>query len=126
MEHFPKDNAIVILAKLRDVLKPGGGIIVTVPNAQSHTGAYWAYENFTHYTMFTSGSLYYVFRFAGFRDVAFLHTDCLEDWLQEVFRKILLKFYRINYIFWNKVTDSSTHIASLLIFSCEVKALGRR
>jgi len=35
----------------------------------------------------------------------------------------ILDFY---YVFWNKVMGSSTHIASLLIFSYEVKALGRR
>jgi len=128
VEHFPKDDAISILSKIRGVLKPGGGIIVMVPNAQSNTGAYWAYEDFTHYTMFTSGSLYYVLRAAGFKDVVFLDPDCLEGsaWHKKFFRKILLKFYRANYIFWNKVTGSSTHIASPLIFSYEVKALGRR
>lgn len=128
VEHFPKDDAIAILTKIRGVLKPGGGIIVMVPNAQSHTGAYWAYEDFTHYTMFTSGSLYYVLRAAGFREVVFLDPDCLEDSIgyKRFFRKILIKLYRANYLFWNKVTGSSTHIASPLIFSYEVKALGRR
>lgn len=128
VEHFPKDETIAILAKIRDTLKPGGGIIVMVPNAQSHTGAYWAYEDFTHYTMFTSGSLYYVLRAAGFKDVEFLDPDCLDGSFgyKRFFRRILLKLYRANYIFWNKVTGSSTHIASPLIFSYEVKALGRR
>lgn len=128
VEHFPKDDAIAILARIRGVLKSGGGIIVMVPNAQSNTGAYWAYEDFTHYTMFTSGSLYYVLRAAGFKDIVFLDPDCLEGsiWYKKFFRKILLKLYRANYIFWNKVTGSSTHIASPLIFSYEVKALGKR
>jgi 2-polyprenyl-3-methyl-5-hydroxy-6-metoxy-1,4-benzoquinol methylase len=128
VEHFPKDEVISILAKIRDILKPGGGVIVMVPNAQSNTGAYWAYEDFTHYTMFTSGSLYYVLRAAGFEEVVFLDPDCLDGsvWYKKFFRKILLKLYRANYGFWNKVTGSSTHIASPLIFSYEVKALGRR
>jgi 2-polyprenyl-3-methyl-5-hydroxy-6-metoxy-1,4-benzoquinol methylase len=128
LEHFPKDDGIAVLSRIRSVLKQGGGIIVMVPNAQSSTGAYWAYEDFTHYTMFTSGSLYYVLRAAGFSEVVFLDPDCLEGsvWYKKVFRKILLKLYRANYIFWNKVTGSSTHIASPLIFSYEVKALGRR
>jgi SAM-dependent methyltransferase len=128
VEHFPKDEAIEVLAKIREVLKPGGAVVVMVPNAQSSTGAYWAFEDFTHYTMYTSGSLYYVLRAAGFTEVVFLDPDCLEGsaWHKKFFRKILLKVYRMNYIFWNKVTGSSTHIASPLIFSYEVKALGRR
>jgi len=128
VEHFPKDDTIMILAKIHDVLKPGGSVIVMVPNAQSNTGAYWAYEDFTHYTIFTSGSLYYVLRAAGFKEVVFLDQDCLEGsaWHKKFFRKILLKLYRTNYIFWNKVTGSSAYPASPLIFSYEVKALGRR
>ncbi len=128
LEHFPKDEAMAVLGKIRSVLKQGGSIIVMVPNAQSNTGAYWAYEDFTHYTMFTSGSLHYVLRAAGFREVVFLDPDCLEGsvWYRKLFREILLKLYRANYTFWNKVTGSSTHIASPSIFSYEVKALGRR
>lgn len=128
VEHFPKDEIIPLLCRIKTLLKQDGSIIVMVPNAQSNTGAYWAYEDFTHFTMFTSGSLYYVLRAAGFREVVFLDPDCLEGsvWYKKLFRKILLKLYRANYIFWNKVTGSSTHIASPLIFSYEVKALGRR
>jgi SAM-dependent methyltransferase len=128
VEHFPKDKIIPLLSRIKTLLKPDGGVIVMVPNAQSNTGAYWAYEDFTHYTMFTSGSLYYVLRAAGFKEVVFLDPDCLEGsaWHKKIFRKILLKLYRANYIFWNKVTGSSTHIASPLIFSYEVKALGKR
>lgn len=128
VEHFPKDEIIPLLSRIKTLLKPRGGLIVMVPNAQSNTGAYWAYEDFTHYTMFTSGSLYYVLRAAGFGEVVFLDPDCLEGrkWYKKFFRKILLKLYRANYTFWNKVTGSTTHIASPLIFSYEVKALGRR
>ncbi|MGC9101323.1 MAG: hypothetical protein ACP5HC_08750 [Caldisericum sp.] len=40
-----------------------------VRNVQSNTGAYWAYEDFSHFTLFTSGSIYYVLKMAGFDEI---------------------------------------------------------
>lgn len=127
VEHFPKDEIIPLLERVRSVLKPGGAVIVMVPNAQSHTSAYWAYEDFTHYTLFTSGSLYYVLRAAGFSSVEFLDPECLEglSWPKRVIKKFLLSFYKANYALWNRVTSSTLHAPSPAIFSYEVKALAR-
>lgn len=124
LEHIPKEHMIDQLEKLRRLLKPGGSLLVMVPNAQSNTGAYWAYEDFTHYALFTSGSLYYVLRAAGFQTVNFLDVDCttgLPLWKRLILRQ-LLRIYTVNYCFWNRVTDSKTHAPSPLIFSYEIKA----
>ena len=43
-----------------------------MPNGQSATGSYWAFEDFTHETLFTCGSLEYVLSEAGFVDVEFI------------------------------------------------------
>lgn len=110
-------------------MKPGGGLIVMVPNAQSNTGCYWAYEDFTHHTMFTSGSLYYVLRSAGFSDVEFLDVDAIGEvsgFFKKLIKKALLNIYRANYVFWNRVTSSSIHKPSPMIFGYEIKALARR
>lgn len=127
VEHFPKDEIIPMLAKIRSVIKPGGAIIVMVPNAQSHTGAYWAYEDFTHYTLFTTGSLYYVLKAAGFSQVEFLDPDSTDGLprARKFLKKILLAIYGFQYRFWNRVTSSTTHRPSPDIFGFEVKALGR-
>jgi SAM-dependent methyltransferase len=128
LEHFPKEEVIPLLSKLRGLLKPGGGLIVMVPNAQSHTGAYWAFEDFTHYMLFTSGSLYYVLRSAGFSTVEFLDPDVTEGlaFHKKLIKKFFLMLYRLNYRFWNRITSSTTHRPSPDIFSFEVKALARR
>jgi len=76
LEHFPKEAMITQLQKIKTLLKAGGGLIVAVPNAQSNTGSYWRYEDFTHHYLFTSGSLYFVLRAAGFDEVRFLDIDC--------------------------------------------------
>ena len=38
---------------------------------QLNTDCYWAYEDFTHYTLFIAGSLLYVLREAGFTNIEF-------------------------------------------------------
>lgn len=128
VEHFPKHEIIPFLRRILTLLKPGGAAIVMVPNAQAHTGAYWAYEDFTHHVLFTSGSLYYVLRAAGFSSVEFLDPECLEGlpFFKKVVKKSLLSLFRVNYRLWNRVTSSTIHAPSPAIFSYEVKALARR
>ncbi len=98
--------------------------MVAVPNAQANTGAYWAYEDWTHTTIFTTGSLYYVLKAAGFNNIEFLDIDCSmgSPLIKKIIRKALLKLYKLNLSFWNKVTCSSFHKTSPQVFSYEIKA----
>ena len=55
LEHLEKDEIINTLKQIREnLLKESGKLCLMVPNAQSNTGSYWAYEDFTHTTLFTS------------------------------------------------------------------------
>jgi SAM-dependent methyltransferase len=127
IEHFPKAEIIGVLESLRGLLAPGGELLIAVPNAQSHTAAYWAYEDFTHEYLFTSGSLYYVLKAAGFGAVELVDLDCLEGLSpgKRAVRRLLLSLYRANYRFWSRVTASATHAPSPDVFSFEIKALAR-
>ena len=127
LEHLEKARIIPLLADLGSLLAKGGALVAMVPNGQSNTGAYWAYEDFTHTTLFTSGSLLYVLRAAGFAQVDFLDVDCTAGlpWFKRIVRRLLLSVYRASYVFWNRVTDSHTHAPSPLIFSYEIKAVAR-
>jgi 2-polyprenyl-3-methyl-5-hydroxy-6-metoxy-1,4-benzoquinol methylase len=71
LEHIPKEQTISTLCSIHSMLKEGGSYIVMVPNAQSATGVYWMYEDFTHYQLFTAGSLRYTLMAAGFEKIAF-------------------------------------------------------
>lgn len=125
LEHIPKTQVVDFLSNLRmNFLEAKGKLLIAVPNAQSNTGCYWAYEDWTHNTLFTSGSLFYVIKKAGFASVEFLDTDCTigNSRFKAFVRKLLLKIYRMNIIFWNKVTCSSYHQQSPTIFSYEIKA----
>lgn len=126
IEHIPKSEIINTLMVIKnEFLEENGKLLLAVPNAQSNTDSYWAYEDWTHTTLFTSGSLYYVLRAAGFNTVEFLDTDCTlgsKSTIKRIIRKLLLKLYINNKTFWNKVTCSSYHKPSQQIFSYEIKA----
>lgn len=127
LEHFPKDKIVDQLQLIRKLIKVGGALIVMVPNAQSSTGCYWAYEDFTHHVLFTTGSLYYVLKASGFSSVEFLDPDCMagSSTIKRAVRRFFLHIYRGNIAFWNKVTCSAFHAPSPKIFSYEIKALAR-
>lgn len=125
LEHVPKEGMVELLKKIISIIKPDGKLILMVPNAQSSTGAYWAYEDITHHTLFTSGSLYFVLRCAGFKRVDFVDIDCtigLPIW-KALLRKFMLNIYKLNKYFWNKVTSSTYHYSSPDIYSFEIKAV---
>lgn len=128
VEHLEKNHIINILSLIRQkMLKPGGELVVMVPNAQSNTGCYWAYEDFTHHTLFTAGSLYFVLKSAGFESVEFLDPDGLEGSILviKLLKKFLLFLYKANIHFWNRVTNSSFHRPSPKIFTYELKAIAK-
>ena len=128
LEHFPKDEMISRLTEIRQLLKDDGKIVIMVPNAQSNTGAYWAYEDFTHHYLFTSGSIYYVLKAAGFSKISFIDIDCTEGLklTKRVLRKMFLSLYRLNFHFWNRITTSSFHRPSPQIFSYEIKVCAEK
>lgn len=128
LEHIPKSEIINQLNLVRKLIKVGGALIVMVPNAQSNTGCYWAYEDFTHQLLFTAGSLYFVLKASGFNNIEFLDTDCtagMKSPLKRAMRRFLLHLYQWKLSFWNKVTASYYHAPSPQIFSYEIKVLAR-
>ena len=128
LEHLDKNIIIATLILIYErLLAPEGALVLMVPNAQSNTGCYWAYEDFTHQTLFTAGSLSFVLRAAGFGSVEFLDPDGLSEsrptvrWLLS----LLLMAYRLNFWFWNRVTNSFFHRPSPQIFTYELKVLAK-
>lgn len=128
LEHVKKDEIVPLLRKIRtEMLLPNGRLFIAVPNAQSNTGPYWRYEDWTHETLFTAGSLFYVLKDAGFRSVEIYDGDCMLDarWIWKFPKRMLLAYYRAQYRFWNWVTASSTHKGGTSVFSYEVKAVAQ-
>lgn len=128
LEHLDKDKVIETLSSIKDMLTDDGILFIVVPNGQSNTGCYWAYEDFTHTMLYTAGSLMYVTKAAGFKKLDFIDVDSTRDLkpYKRFIIRLLLKFYTKNIIFWNKVTDSHFFVYSPMIFSFELKAVVRK
>lgn len=125
LEHIEKDKMIDNLRAIKSLLSEKGKYCVMVPNAQSNTDSYWRFEDFTHHYLFTTGSLSYVLRAAGFTNIEFIDADGLDgvSSFKKPIVKVLLKYYKMRKNFWNKITASSYHRPSAQIFSFELKAL---
>ncbi|MBC8164881.1 MAG: class I SAM-dependent methyltransferase [Bryobacteraceae bacterium] len=66
LEHVPVPGQIDLVRAIRKALRPGGRLIVTVPNANSPLAARWRYIDFTHCGSFTEHSLFFVLCNGGF------------------------------------------------------------
>lgn len=125
LEHIEKPAIISTLVRIRtELLSPKGKLILIVPNAMSNTGCYWMYEDWTHHVLFTPGSLIYVLKAAGFTQIDFIDPDCTaySSPINRFIKKGFLTLYRLNHMFWNKITNSAYHRPSPQIFSFELKA----
>lgn len=128
LEHLPKASIVPALTGIRErLLEPGGAFFLKVPNAQSATGCYWRYEDFTHTTLFTAGSLLYVLRAAGFSSVEFLdaYDLHLSSFPRRQIRRALLALYDARVRFWNRVTNSAFHAPSPVVYSWELRCVAR-
>lgn len=128
IEHVNKAEIIDILKLIRtSVLSPSGQLYIATPNAQSLTDCYWAYEDFTHTTIFTSGSIIYVLQRAGYGSIVFLDPDGLK-YLSEpkkTLKRALQAIYRAYRRFWNRIMNCSYHKQSPQIWAWELRLIAR-
>jgi 2-polyprenyl-3-methyl-5-hydroxy-6-metoxy-1,4-benzoquinol methylase len=69
LEHLDKQSAFDLLRSARAALRPGGRIILQVPNAESPYFGRVRYGDFTHELAFTGGSMRQLLVAAGFSSV---------------------------------------------------------
>jgi 2-polyprenyl-3-methyl-5-hydroxy-6-metoxy-1,4-benzoquinol methylase len=123
LEHLPKESIIPSLAAIRNMLKPKGKLILMVPNGQAPINSYWMWEDFTHHLLFTSGSIAYVLKAAGFEKITFLDPHDLQDKPAHIrlVKKIFQFIYRKQKSFWNSINSSGYHSASPVIYAWELR-----
>ena len=129
IEHLPKDETIPILKLIyENKLNNGGKLFIATPNAQSLIGAYWAYEDWTHSTIFTSGSLYYVLYMAGFRNIRFVDVQgfSYSKKLYIPLRFIAFKLYELFLKIRNKLFINFYHSNSEIILTWEIKTIATK
>lgn len=129
LEHLEKNSIIDTLRYIREnLLATRGSFVLMVPNAQSPTGTYWRYEDFTHHLLFTAGSCQYVLKAAGFTSITFLDPDGTSTML--FWKRWIIKFflgcYRKWEDFWGFILQTSYHKPSPRIYSFELKVLSKK
>lgn len=128
LEHLKKEEIINTLSIIKNrLLKKGGTLYIATPNAQSPVGCYWSFEDFTHQTIFTSGSITYVLKAAGFNEILFLDSMNIEykRGIKKYFILLMEKIYLANYKFWMKVVGASFHKTSSVILTWELKLIAK-
>ena len=124
LEHIDKDIIIDTLIHIKKyLLKEGGTFLLMVPNAQSYTGSYWRYEDFTHTILFTAGSCIYVLKSAGFTSIEFIDADGTKHMnpLKRMIIKLLIGYHKTKEDIWNKILQTSFHKTSPRIYTFELK-----
>jgi hypothetical protein len=75
IEHFPREQVIEVLELCRQASRPGGSVIIQVPNAESPFFGRIRYGDFTHELAFTSSSIAQLFNILGFEDLQVYPTE---------------------------------------------------
>jgi 2-polyprenyl-3-methyl-5-hydroxy-6-metoxy-1,4-benzoquinol methylase len=75
LEHMPKEAVLRVLDGVFGLLKPGGRLILQVPNGGSPVVGRVLYGDFTHETAFTDTSLTQILRTCGFEAPGFKGSD---------------------------------------------------
>ena len=129
LEHVPVAEQIDFLRACSSALKPGGRLILTVPNASAILSPRWRYNDYTHHSSFTEHSLNFVLRNAGFESVVVEKDRSprripLRVWRRSwipLFRKWLVRFL------WRQVflSEMPHEDVSTVSFELNLRALAR-
>ncbi|MGB0452417.1 MAG: class I SAM-dependent methyltransferase [Bacteriovoracaceae bacterium] len=98
LEHVPRDHTIDFVKALHKALKPGGKLIVQVPNLQAPDGQLQHHNDFTHVSGFIEHSLAQVLQVGGFNEFEF---HAFEGFTQGNFKETIKKCLR--FFFWKWV-----------------------
>lgn len=89
LEHVPKTDTLTLLRALHGALRPGGLVLLEVPNmGDPLNGLYFRYSDFTHEVGFTEESLRYVLTQSGFGDPVFLEQIGADGRMARVVQRV--------------------------------------
>ncbi len=91
LEHIPKERVIKFLKLIYRALKPGGVLLLRMPNMSNPFSVQMRYRDFTHECGFTEKSIYQVLYTAGFRDIQINASWTDKKTIKAYIRKIALR-----------------------------------
>lgn len=97
LEHFERPDIVAILDLCRAALRPGGAVVLQVPNAEPPLGGRIRWGDITHEMAFTESSLRQLLRTTGFDRVTLHPAGPVLLGLGDLPRHLLWKFFEIVY-----------------------------
>jgi SAM-dependent methyltransferase len=94
IEHFTRDELIMLVDEVWRVLRPGGRWIIHVPNGESPFSGMIRYSDITHELAFTRISIAQLLYSSGFSDVRSYEDAPVPYGLKSFVRWLLWKFFR--------------------------------
>ena len=124
-EHVDGDFLTQTIQELYSRLVEKGRLFVAVPNAQSPTGCYWRYEDFTHRRLFTVGSLKYLLMASPWKTIKLVdhmnNRDCAG--LFSVVRIAYFHTYRTFLTIHHRLLGTRFHGSEVPSFGYEIKII---
>jgi 2-polyprenyl-3-methyl-5-hydroxy-6-metoxy-1,4-benzoquinol methylase len=96
LEHFTKDEILVLLEKVYKALKINGLLIIQAPNAENFLSGRLRYGDFTHEISFTSESMSQVLLVSGFKNIGIYGTQPVIHGIKSLTRFILWKIIELS------------------------------
>jgi 2-polyprenyl-3-methyl-5-hydroxy-6-metoxy-1,4-benzoquinol methylase len=103
LEHLEKSELIKTLDEILRILRPNGRLVIHVPNAEGIFGNRIRYDDLTHETAFTKGSLRQVLCACGFFAVQCYEDEPIPHGLVSSARYILWQLCRSLFVFLHAV-----------------------
>jgi 2-polyprenyl-3-methyl-5-hydroxy-6-metoxy-1,4-benzoquinol methylase len=97
LEHLERPRILQALDLCREALRPGGVLLVQVPNAEAPFWGRIRYGDFTHELAFTEGSLRQLFATTGFGSVAVYPAGPVRLRAKDIPRQLLWRCLEVAY-----------------------------
>jgi 2-polyprenyl-3-methyl-5-hydroxy-6-metoxy-1,4-benzoquinol methylase len=121
LEHIPRENIISFLKDLKFALKPGGILIIQVPNLQAPDGQIHMFNDITHMVGFVEHSLSQVLIASGFRSFNFFgFEENISGGIKGYMLRSLRSIYWIGVRFRRKITNTPNPKILHPVLSCVI------
>jgi SAM-dependent methyltransferase len=95
LEHFSKEELLILISLIKTRLNPGGTLILQTPNGQGLFPNQIIYGDLTHMTILSPSSLHQLLSLFGFVEIDFQETGPAPKNLTGILRLILWRFVRL-------------------------------
>jgi 2-polyprenyl-3-methyl-5-hydroxy-6-metoxy-1,4-benzoquinol methylase len=112
LEHVPKAEVLPLLSAIRQALRPGGRLLIEVPNmANPVIGLNVRYADFTHEVGFTELSLRYVLAMAGFATPRIFEPQLTPDhWIRPLQHAVQALFRGAVHLTYRAYGHATPHV----------------